>query len=219
MNGSSTSAITRSASTRLARICATRGRFAGSFASVNGAVAAIYLLATSSACQMASRARLNAAPRPCAPTACRQRPRSVAASARSAILAIGRRRNVQFAAEIALRHRQHAAGEIAEIVGEVGVVALDQPLVGEIAVEAIDDFAHHEVAQYVGAVRLLILDRIAHVARAFRHPRAAEIQPSVHIEMLKSGQPAASSIGGQYTAWVLRISLPMKCSVTGRISR
>src|SRR5260370_734995 len=37
-----------------------RGKVAESFASVNGEVVTIYLLATSSACQMAYRARLNA---------------------------------------------------------------------------------------------------------------------------------------------------------------
>src|SRR5262249_52962736 len=58
MNDSSASAITRIASSKFARICATSSNLAGSLARLKGAVMTMYLLAVSSAAQIISSARL-----------------------------------------------------------------------------------------------------------------------------------------------------------------
>src|SRR5262245_21536170 len=68
MNGSRTSATTRRPSIRVAMISATRASWEGSFASVNGDVATMYLLAASSACQTTSSARLKPSSSVRAPT-------------------------------------------------------------------------------------------------------------------------------------------------------
>ena len=112
----------------------------------------------------------------------------------SAILIVARRRgrNTQFAADIALGHREHAAGEVAEVIGQIGVVAIDHAVVGEITVEAVSHFAHHEVAQDVGPVGLFVTDGVAHVAGTFRHPRAAEIEPAVDVQVFEELIPSGS---------------------------
>ena len=53
-------------------------------------------------------------------------------------------------------HRGGAAGKIAETVGEVGVVALDEGIEGEGAVLAEGDFAEEEVAEDVGGEEVLL---------------------------------------------------------------
>src|SRR5208337_2669062 len=60
------------------------------------------------------------------------------------------------ATEVARRHREYAAGQVAEVVGEVRVVAIDHALFGEIAVEAVGEFAQDEEAQHVGSDVFLI---------------------------------------------------------------
>ena len=59
------------------------------------------------------------------------------------------------AAAVLVDHRQGAAGEVAQAVGEIGIVALDQGVVAEIAVLAEDHFAQQVIAQRVGAECLL----------------------------------------------------------------
>src|SRR5713226_7132563 len=54
-----------------------------------------------------------------------------------------------FSAAVLLDHRGGAAGEVAEAVGEVAVVALDEGVVTEIAVLAEDGFAQKIVAKRV----------------------------------------------------------------------
>ena len=151
MNGSSVSATTRNPSTRLARICATRGSLAGSLASVNGEVATMYLLAASSACQMASRARLNASSSTSGATRDGIEANVSASAIDRAASAPAARRRRDLAFEVSRRHREHAAGQIAEVVGQVRVVAIDHALLGEVAVEAVGEFAQDEEAQNVGA--------------------------------------------------------------------
>ena len=46
--------------------------------------------------------------------------------------------------------------KIAEVVGQLCVVAFDQPLLGEIAVQSVGHFTHQEVAQHVGAESVLV---------------------------------------------------------------
>ena len=55
------------------------------------------------------------------------------------------------AAAVLMDHRQRAAGEVAQAVGEIGVVAPHQRVVAEAAVLAEDHFAQQEIAQRVGA--------------------------------------------------------------------
>ena len=55
--------------------------------------------------------------------------------------------------------RRHAAGEVAEIVREVGVVPRENRLVGEAGVLAEDHLAEHEVAERVEAEPLDVVLR------------------------------------------------------------
>src|SRR5208282_3812970 len=93
----------------------------------------------------------------------------------------GRRRDL--AVEVARRHREDAAGQVAEVVGEVGVVAIDHALFGEVAVEAVGELTQYKKSEDVGTDVLLVCDGVLLAARALRHLRAAEIQKSVHVEM------------------------------------
>ncbi len=102
------------------------------------------------------------------------------------IAAAGRGRDGPF--EVSRRHREHAAGQVAEVVGQVRVVAIDHALFGKVAVEAVGEFAQDEKPQHVGAVGLLVGDRIAGVAGALRQARAAEIQEAVDVEMTEERQ-------------------------------
>ena len=83
------------------------------------------------------------------------------------------------AAAILIDHRQRAAGQVAEAVGEIGIVAADQRVVAEAAVLAEDHFAQQEVAQRVGAEHF-VDGRGAHdVAARFAHFVVFKQQPAV----------------------------------------
>ena len=57
-----------------------------------------------------------------------------------------------------VRHRDRAVQQVAEVVAEVRLVALEQRLVGEVAVGAERVLAQHEVAQRIDAQ--LVGDRV-----------------------------------------------------------
>ena len=113
-------------------------------------------------------------------------------------------------------HGQRAAGEVAEAVGEVGVVAADQRVVAEAAVLPEDDFAQQEIAQGVRAHHLA--DRLGadDVAARLAHLVVLEQQPAVREDALRQRQPAAIRNAGQKTAWKRRISLPIRCRSAGQ---
>ena len=122
-NGASSCAVTRSASHSSWRMAPTRGSCAGSLASVNGAVSTMYLLAWSSARQIASSAAMEGELRDVRVELAsrlarrrRERQRRPAPGAE----------RLHRALEVPLLHRERAAHEVAEVVGEVGVEARDE---------------------------------------------------------------------------------------------
>ena len=86
-------------------------------------------------------------------------------------------------------HRQRALRQIAEIVGEIGVDAVDDRLVIVAAVLAERDLAQEEVAHLIDAVLLGEIERIDDVADRFRHLLAAVEQEAVAEHPLLHGMP------------------------------
>ncbi len=76
-------------------------------------------------------------------------------------------------------HGQRAAGEVAQAVGQVGIVAPDERVVAETAVLAEDDFAQQEVAQGVRAHHLADGLGAHDVAARLAHLVVFEQQPAV----------------------------------------
>ncbi len=71
-------------------------------------------------------------------------------------------------------------------LGEVGVDAGDEPLVGEVAVRAERERAQQEVAQRVRAVALGQQIRVYDVALGLRHLAAVQQQPAVTIDVFSA---------------------------------
>ena len=75
--------------------------------------------------------------------------------AEQCLVVVGERARLGHVAGAVLRdHRQHALGQVAEVVGEVVVDAADHGGVAEVAVIAEGDLAQEEVAGLVEAVAL-----------------------------------------------------------------
>ena len=72
--------------------------------------------------------------------------------------------------------------EIAEIVCKVGVNACDERSLAEVAVETEHVFPEQKIAERVGTVLGLHVERPDDVAEAFRHLRAVDGPPSVYAE-------------------------------------
>ena len=108
-----------------------------------------------------------------------------------------------------------AAREVAELVGQLGLVALAERDRGDAAVLAEGDLAEAVVAQRVGPEAVHDLERVQHVAQRLAHlvlgARSVLHQQEAVDEDLASGSSisAAISIAGQNTAWNFRMSLPM----------
>ena len=85
-------------------------------------------------------------------------------------------------------HGQRAAGEIAEAVGKIRIVAADQGVVAEAAVLAEDDFAQQEIAQGVGAHHLADGLGAHDVAARLAHLVVLEEQPAVGEDALRQRQ-------------------------------
>ena len=71
-----------------------------------------------------------------------------------------------------------AGGEVAEVVGEIGVVAPDEALVREVAVLAVRRVGEHVVAEPVDADGVDEVERLDDVARRLAHLLAAAEQPA-----------------------------------------
>ncbi len=108
-------------------------------------------------------------------------------------------------------HVEHAVGEVAEVVGEIGVVARHHRLVREVAVgtealvgeEVVAEPVAAEVGHEVGR-RDLVEPRSC---SSSRRPRAGS---RGRTRTSAAPRPAAMSIAGQYTAWKRRMSLPTR---------
>ena len=73
------------------------------------------------------------------------------------------------AAEVLLAHGNGAAEQVAQVVGQVAVDAIDQGLVGEHAVVAKGDLTQQEVADGVHAVAVAQDHGVHHIALGFAH--------------------------------------------------
>ena len=80
-------------------------------------------------------------------------------------------------------HGQGALGEVAEIVGEIGVDACDDRLVRVVAILPERNLAEKKVADRIDTVDRGELRRIDHVAGRFRHLLPAIEQEAVHDDL------------------------------------
>ena len=86
-------------------------------------------------------------------------------------------------AAVLMDHRQRAAGQVAEAIGEIGIVAADQRVVAEGAILSEDDFAQQEVAQGVGSHHLPDGFGTHNVAAALAHLVVFKQQPAVREDL------------------------------------
>ncbi len=108
-----------------------------------------------------------------------------------------RRRGRHHAVAVLGDHRQRALREVAEIVGEVGIDAVDDRLVAVAAVLAERHLAQEEVAHLVEAVVLDQREGIDDVADRLRHLLPAVEQEAVGEDALRQRQPADIRKAGQ----------------------
>src|SRR3954453_23845124 len=81
-------------------------------------------------------------------------------------------RSRALAAEVAVGHRDGSVHEIAEVVGEVGVVAPDEAVPAHLRVAVERHFTQDDVARAVAAEGTDEVGWIEEVAAAFAHPLA-----------------------------------------------
>ena len=91
----------------------------------------------------------------------------------------------QRAAILLRQHRQRTLRQVAEIVGEVGIGAVDDRLVVVVAVLPERHLAQEEIAHLIDAVGVGEGDRIDHIANRLRHFLAAVEQEAVRKNPLR----------------------------------
>ncbi len=91
-----------------------------------------------------------------------------------------------FSAEVALDHRERAAGQIAQPVGQIAVVSRDQRVVGKAAVLPEHNFAQQVIAQRLDAQHVDDGPRPHHVAARLAHLLAVKQQPAVRPNLLRA---------------------------------
>ena len=92
-------------------------------------------------------------------------------------------------AEIFAHHGGGAGNQIAQIVGQIGIDAADQSLVGKVAVGSERDFAQQEIPDGIHAVAVAQNHRVNHVALALAHlASVAKQQPAVAVHLLRQGK-------------------------------
>ena len=100
------------------------------------------------------------------------------------------------AAEVLLAHGHGAAEQVAQVVGQVAVDAVDQGLVGEHAVVAEGDLTQQEVADGVHAVAVAQDHGVHDVAHGLGHLAAVHQQPAVAEHPLGQRQIQSHQHGG-----------------------
>ena len=93
-----------------------------------------------------------------------------------------------FAVKVFLYHCHGAADQIAQVVGQIGVDAVQQGFVAELAVAAEGHLSHEEVADGVAAVAVAQHHRVHHIAQRFGHLLTIQHQPAVAEHLLGQGQ-------------------------------
>src|SRR5216683_1562802 len=123
------------------------------------------------------------------------------------------------AAAVLLNHRRGAAGEVAEAVGEIAVVALDDRVVTEIAVLAEDGLAQKIVAKSIHAQDVYDGPWTHDVAQRLAHLGAVHEQPAMCPDLFWQGEPGGHQKGGpvngveanDFLADEMDISRPESC--------
>ena len=92
------------------------------------------------------------------------------------------------AAEVLFAHGHGAAEQVAQVVGQITVDAVDQCLVGEHTIVAEGDLAQQEVADGVHAVAIAQDNGVYHVAHRLGHLAAVHQQPAVAEHPLRQRQ-------------------------------
>ena len=102
----------------------------------------------------------------------------------------------QLAAKVLVGHGGGAAQQVAEVVGQIHIDAVDQQLIGEVAVRTEREVAQQEVAQRIGTVALGQQVGVNHVALGLGHLTAVQQQPAMAVDMLGQGHIHAHQHGG-----------------------
>ncbi len=106
------------------------------------------------------------------------------------------RRVRDFAGEIFLDQRGSAAGEVAEAVSQVAVIAGDQRVVAEVSVLAKDNFAQNKIAQRVHAEHVGNGTWQDDVAFGLAHFGGIHQKPAVHPHLFGHGEHRGHQEGG-----------------------
>ena len=101
----------------------------------------------------------------------------------------------QLAAKVLVGHGGGAAQQVAEVVGQIHIDAVDQQLIGEVAVRAEREVAQQEVAQRIGAVALGQQVGVNDIALGLGHFAAVQQQPAVAVNVLGQGHIHAHQHG------------------------
>ena len=101
----------------------------------------------------------------------------------------------QAAAKVLVRHGGGTGQQIAQVVGQIHIDAVDQQLVGEVAVGAKREITQQEVTQGVGAVTLGQQIGVHHIALGLGHLAAVQQQPAVAVNVLGQGHIHAHQHG------------------------
>ena len=107
---------------------------------------------------------------------------------------LSRRR--QHPAEGLADHRQRALSQIAEIVGEIGIDAVDDRLMRIIAVLSEWHLTQEEITHLVDAVVIGERRRVDHIADRLRHFLPAIEQEAMHHDLLRDRQASRHEEGG-----------------------
>ena len=92
------------------------------------------------------------------------------------------------AVKVLLGHRMGAADKVAKVVGKVGVIAVDNVLVGDAAVGGVGHLGEGKVADAVHAKVLGQLIGINDVPARFGHLVRARIEPRVAKDLFRQGE-------------------------------
>ena len=96
---------------------------------------------------------------------------------------------------IPLGHRRHTVHQVAQVVGEVGVVLLLEPFPREVAVAAVRNFFRQVEPQRIGTKARRRIQRIDDVPHRLAHALALEIHPAVAEHLLGQRDAGAHQHG------------------------
>ncbi len=92
---------------------------------------------------------------------------------------------------VLLHHGRDPAHQVAQVVGQVDVVALLETLPREVAVAAVRDLLHQVQPQRIGAEMVGRVERVDHGAERLAHLLALEVHPAVPEDRGRQRQPRA----------------------------